>query len=103
TILSRQIVSLSALGSALVRAGRHAEAQNVLDEVWARGKTEYVGPAWAANILACFPDRQDETCSVIERAYAERAPLLVTLGAPHFDAVRPHPRFQAVLRRMHLG
>jgi non-specific serine/threonine protein kinase len=103
TILSRQIVSLSALGSALVRAGRHAEGQNVLDEVWARGKTEYVGPAWAANILACFPDRQDETCSVIERAYDERAPLLVTLGAPHFDAVRPHPRFQAVLRRMHLG
>lgn len=65
-----------------------------------RGKTEHVDPASLAFVSSMTGD-DDITFYWLERAYADRIPLLVHLaGWPSFDPLHSDPRFKDLLRRI---
>jgi len=90
----------AALGHAYAVAGRQAEAQQVLDRLLERAKTEYVSPYEIAVVYAGLGDR-DRAFEWLEKAYQDRASFL-----PHFRmdpriwSLRSDARFQSLLRRM---
>jgi hypothetical protein len=72
-----------------------------LDELERRAATEYVSPlfrAWASSELG----DPEQTRSLLEPAFAERASLLVLQGVPCFRRLRTEPLMED-LRRRHLG
>ena len=98
----RQPLTLSGLGVILAGAGDRVGATAVLDELLARRAHEYIAPMYVGDVLMGL-GRFDEACDWYERAFEERNGFLVKLGtAMEFDPIRGHPRFQALLRRMHL-
>jgi tetratricopeptide (TPR) repeat protein len=90
------------LGSAYARAGRRTDAKRLLDTAIARSRTTYVAPSSVALIYLGLADL-DRGFEWLEKAYLERDHSLAALKAdPAYDAVRDHPRFVALLRRMRL-
>lgn len=68
-----------------------------------RGKHSYMSPAGTATIFAALRDTP-QTLSWLEKAYREHDFDLVYLKVDHtFDSVRSEPRFQELLKRMHLA
>jgi TolB-like protein/tetratricopeptide (TPR) repeat protein len=89
-----------ALGRAYALAGRHDDARRVLDDMLGLEKTSYVPPIQIAYVLEAL-GRHEEAIDWLERGYDTRdghMPLIN--GFPAFDALRPHPRFQQLVRRM---
>ena len=98
----RQPLLLGALGQAYAAAGRVADAEAVLAEMTERSAREYIAPAYFLAIY-CALGRVEDACTWLERAHADGNGLLNSLGASaEYDALRDHPRFQAVLRKMRL-
>jgi tetratricopeptide (TPR) repeat protein len=88
------------LGCAYGRAGKRAEALEILHELESRSKHQYVSPYLVANLLANM-NYKDRAFQYLEKAYAERNPMLAFLRVePVIDPLRSDPRFQALLRRM---
>jgi len=94
---------LGTLGSLYGRAGRTAEARQLLEELTARRRLTYV-PASALSIVHRGLGEPQESLEWIAKGIEERDPIIVTAlkASPTYDSVRPHPAYQALLRKMNL-
>jgi TolB-like protein/tetratricopeptide (TPR) repeat protein len=73
-------------------------ARAVYDELEGRSRHEYVSPFWLATAAAAA-GLADPTIHYVERAVAERDPLILWGRFNQFwDRVRQHPRFEEVVR-----
>jgi TolB-like protein/tetratricopeptide (TPR) repeat protein len=89
-------------GYALARAGRHAEAEAILEGIHGRSRERYVKPAHVALVLHGL-GRDDEALAQLRRAVEVRDVALTFLGVdPKWDELRGSPSFQAVLSRVNL-
>lgn len=87
------------LGSAYVRAGKPAQAEQLLMELLSRSRERYVAPTSLAMIAAALA-RTGEAFQWLETALQERDVWFCYLPIdPHFDAIRADPRFTAILRK----
>jgi tetratricopeptide (TPR) repeat protein len=96
-------VTLGALGGAYGRAGRTAEARQLLEELTERRRSAYV-PASAFTFIYSGLGEREATLEWIATGIEERDPILVTplkIG-PNYDPLRSHPACQALLRKMNL-
>jgi len=96
-------MTLGALGSLYGLAGRTAEARQLLEQLTTRRRLTYV-PASALAFVHGGLGEWDETLEWIATAVEERDPVTVTAfkTSPHYDRLRSHPVFQALLRKMNL-
>ena len=85
--------------SAHAIAGEHAHAKTLLVEI--EKDAGQVMAAWIASIYLMM-DEEDEALSRLELGLQERAPDMFTICEPKFDAVREHPRFLEIQRKMGL-
>jgi TolB-like protein/Flp pilus assembly protein TadD len=93
---------LSTLGHAYAVLGKRAEAQKLLGELKDLSKRRYVSPLNVALIYAGLGDKA-QALEWLERAYEDHSDRLAWIkGWPQFDGLRGEPRFQDLLRRMHL-
>jgi tetratricopeptide (TPR) repeat protein len=92
----------AALGHAYAVAGRRADAERVLEELQARGRSGYVSSFDIATIHAGLGNRA-QALDWLERAYEGRATYLPFVNVdPRFDPFREDPRFRELVRRMGL-
>jgi TolB-like protein/Flp pilus assembly protein TadD len=93
---------LGTLALAYARAGRHAEARRVLDELTRRAQGAYVPPGALVVAHVAVGDVEG-AFRWLERAYAERSNLMRSLKVhPDLDPLRGDPRFADMLRRVGL-
>jgi len=99
----RHALTLGALGACYGRAGRAAEARQILEELTARRRSTYV-PSTALAWAHVGVGELDESLEWTARGVEERDPTVVTAlkSAPIFGRSRSHPVFQALLRKMNL-
>jgi hypothetical protein len=91
---------VAALGSALAREGRTAEAAATLtelDEASRRGR--YVSGVWVAAIYTALGDTEQALAS-LERGHRDRCCWLLRCVRldPRLDTLRNFPRFNALLQ-----
>jgi len=102
----RQSVSLSGifalkgdLGVALAKAGREAEARELLAELETESKNRFVSPQWAAVIYAALGETET-ALRYLEKAWEVRAVQLLWLRVePNFDPLRSEPKFIELLEK----
>lgn len=95
-------VMIGQLGHAYAVAGRRAEALKVIEELKEMSERRHVSPFVVATIYAGLGDR-DSALEWLEKAHERRDDWMITLATePHFDRLRPDPRFQNLLRRVGL-
>jgi tetratricopeptide (TPR) repeat protein len=83
-------------------AGRRAEALAILEALDARARTGYVSPAARGFIRVALGDK-DQGYALLGQACAERDWLLWDVkGDPLLARLRAEPRFQELLRCMHI-
>jgi len=93
--------TLAALGHAYASFGELAKAEELLDRLLELSRNRYVSSATIAVVHAGFGDHVDQTLKWLEKAYEERAGLLVWLNVwPIFDDLRSHAGFGDLLRRI---
>lgn len=84
------------------RAGRIAEAREVLRAVQARALTTYVPPVEMAFLLATVGERA-QALDWLERAHRHNGPWMELLAVhPAADPLRAEPRFRALLAALRL-
>jgi tetratricopeptide (TPR) repeat protein len=88
------------LAHAYALAGRKDEAERELQAMQQRARESYV-PAFDLAVACVGLGRKDETFSWLERARAEHS-LRPYLLDRTFDPIRSDPRYQQLLREMHL-
>ena len=94
---------LAELGRAYARAGKTAEARQVLARLEASTRKSYVPPYLIALVYAALGEQQP-TLNWLDRAFSEHDRYMVWLGVdPAFDFIREQPRFQELLKRLGLG
>jgi tetratricopeptide (TPR) repeat protein len=99
---NRSSAVLGLLVAAYARAGRRAEALQVLDELQGRRRAGYVPPAALLNAYLGLGDTE-EAFKWLGRAAEERSAITQFLKVhPFFDPLRPDPRFAAFLSRANL-
>ena len=82
-------------------AGESAKVKEILDEHLERAQTEFVKPTDFTVIYAALGD-YSTALDYLEEAYEDREGWLVLLKVePLYDNLRPEPRFQAILEKMH--
>ena len=90
------------LAGLYARAGRRAEAQQLLSELQAQSKTEYIS-AYDFAVIYAGLDNREEVYRWLEKAREERSSRLANLKVhPWFDALRSEARFQSFLRELGL-
>ena len=90
---------LSLLGSAYAALGRREEALRLLEEI--RGQAGSLN--WEAGLLSALGETE-ASMDCFEAAMQSDGGLGFILGVdPLYDALRDHPRFQAVLAKIGLG
>ncbi len=91
------------LGQVYAEAGRIDEANAILDRLTALSAKQYVSPYHMAYVLTGL-GRSEEAIDWLERAYEQRAGAVYAVkGSFLFEALRTHPRYVALLRRMNLA
>ena len=76
------------------------EAQNILDELILRSKTEFIS-GLSLSVAAYASKNYDMSFEFLEQAFKERASFLVLIDAyPFFSFIKNDPRFQPFLKRM---
>jgi len=104
-LAARQSVTFSptwVVGYVHARAGRHAEAREVLRALDARAAAGYVAPVELALVHAALGE-QAEALAQLERGYRERGRWMELLAVlPPADPLRGEPRFKALLRALRL-
>ena len=91
--------AVSFRGYFLAKAGRAADAKDVIKTLQAASRERYVPPTAIALIHLGLGDRE-ETFAWLERAYQERDVHLIFLPVdPKWDTVRSDPRFASLLTR----
>src|SRR2546425_159677 len=94
--------TLATLGYVLARAGRRAEAEELLAGLEASGRLGYVSPVAFATLHLGL-ERWDEAFEWTERAYEERRGWLAYLKVNAIlDPLRGDRRFAALLKKMRL-
>ena len=74
--------------------------QKILDELILRSKTEFIS-GLSLSAAAYFSKNYDKVFVYLEKAFEERACLLVTIGVyPFFSFIKNDPNFQPFLKRM---
>lgn len=102
SVASHHPLLVSALGAAYARAGRAAEAEDLIEELNNRAAREYIAPQFIGEIYLAL-DRAAQACECFERAVDEVNPLFMgAASAPHYDPLRNEPRFRVLLQRMNL-
>ncbi|MEE9236006.1 MAG: protein kinase [Candidatus Acidoferrales bacterium] len=100
--LERRPMSIARLGHFYGRIGRRREAEKLLEELKAESRKRYVPPYFIALVHAGL-GQTEQALEWLERAYQERDVHLHSLNWDSaFDALRPEPRFQSLLRRLNL-
>ena len=96
-------LTLGTLGSLYGRAGRTAEARQLLEELTARRRSGYV-PASALAIVHRGLGERQESLEWIAKGIEERDPIIVTAlkWSPTYDSLRSHPAYEDLLRKMNL-
>ena len=85
---------------AYVAAGKHAEAQEILEQLEEKSRQEYVNPVALALAHMAVGDL-DGTFTWLDRMYEERSPVLIWMNVqPRYDSLRGDPRFQELLRKI---
>jgi eukaryotic-like serine/threonine-protein kinase len=93
---------ISALGHAYAISGQTARAQGALIRLERLSHQEYVAPYDVAVVYMGLNDR-DRALKYLEAAYQDRSYWMIWLREdPRFDGIRDDPRYQDLLRRMHL-
>ena len=91
---------LSNLTWTYAKAGRRTEALQTLETMLKRSKTEYVSPFYIGVAYYSVGDK-GRAFAWLEKAYAERAELLVFINvAPIFAPLHDDPRFVDLVRRI---
>ncbi|HTO77997.1 MAG TPA: protein kinase [Thermoanaerobaculia bacterium] len=100
TRVTRDTYYAGCLGYAYGRAGREADARRILDELMARSAAEYVAPVFFTWIHGALGEI-DRAYEFLEKAFAERHPLVVPLRAwKVYDGLRGDPRFSEYAARI---
>jgi tetratricopeptide (TPR) repeat protein len=85
-----------------VLAGKRPEARQALRDLLTRSKRFHVPLYSVAIVYAALGDK-DRAFAQLEQAWAQRTQYLDFLKVdPELDSLRSDPRFQDLLRRMHL-
>lgn len=101
-LAERDSVAIAGLGHALGTVGRTGEARQILEELRARREKAYLSPYWI-SVVHLGLGETDQALDCLERGYEERAAYMNCIHVYcHFDPVRSHPRFQAIVRKMNL-
>jgi len=94
---------LSLIGHALAVLGRRAEAEVILEELFARAVKRYVPPY---NIALIYQGLEEHELALewLERAYRDRDVHMVFLNVePKWEPLRSNPQFMTVLERCGLA
>lgn len=99
--ISENSWTLAGLGQCHASFGAREKAEKFLDQLLELSRHQFVSCATIAVVYAGFDDRVDQTMEWLEKAYEERAGLLIWLNVwPIFDHLRSDPRFVRLLRRI---
>jgi DNA-binding winged helix-turn-helix (wHTH) protein/TolB-like protein/tetratricopeptide (TPR) repeat protein len=95
--------AVSALGEALVRAGRIDEAKALISSLETRARSGYIPGTSIAQIYLALGDRE-QAIAWLQRAYAERDVELSFIKVrSYWDPLRADPRFVAIVAGVGLG
>ncbi len=95
-------LGLTAIARTRALMGQQSEARRMLNELSDLGRTSYVPAATLAAIHVALGE-YELAIEQLERGVEERAIILMWLGSePHWDPLRSHPRFPALLERVGL-
>lgn len=93
---------LAQLGEGCGIAGQVDRAREILHQMEDLSRQRYVSPYHFAYVYTGLGEL-DQAMTYLERAYEERAGGLYAIkGSFLFEQLHPHPRFQALLRKMKL-
>ncbi len=93
---------LAQLGQAYALAGKVDEARGILRQLADRARTGYVTPYHLVFVYAGLGEHE-RALDLLEQAFEQRAGAVYGIkGSFLFAPLRPHPRFQALLAKMHL-
>ena len=93
---------LAMLGCGYAKAGRKAEAVEILKDLEKKARNDLASAFDVASLHAALSDRE-QALAWLERGYAKRDYWLVEIRAwPWFDSLRSEPRFRRLLREMRL-
>ena len=85
-----------------ILGGRHGEALGALDRLEELSGVDYVSAVDLAE-LNMFVGRKQHALDLLERGFRDRATDMMFLKvSPVYDPIRAEPRFQELLRKMHL-
>jgi len=94
---------LAQLGQAFALVGKVSQARAVLEELDLLSRQREVSPYHMAYVYTGLGEHES-ALDALERAFAERAGAVYGIKSSFlFTSLRPHPRFQALLRRMNLA
>ncbi|HYV97813.1 MAG TPA: protein kinase [Gemmatimonadaceae bacterium] len=94
---------LAQLGQAYALNGMREKAEAILEQLISQSRTGYVSPYHLAYVYTGL-GRNDEAMDCLEQAEAKRSGSIHGVkGSFLFKPLRSHPRFVALLERMHLG
>jgi tetratricopeptide (TPR) repeat protein len=102
--LGREPNLLGFLGAIHARAGRMDEAKKLLEELQGTAQKMYVPPTSFASIYFAL-GADDSGLTWLEKAVEEPSIItiiMVGLEYAHYGPLRPHPRYQALRRKMNL-
>ena len=78
-------------------------AREILAQLESQARRGYLAPNHLAYVYTGLGE-QDRAIDCLEQAFEQRAGAVYGIkGSFLFAPLRPHPRFQALLRRMHLA
>ena len=93
---------LAQLGQACALAGKVDRAREILGALEEQSTRRYVSPYHLAYVYTGL-GQQDRAMDCLERAFEQRAGAVYGIrGSFLFEPLRSHPRFEALLHRMHL-
>ena len=103
TLAPDNTLYLAQLGEAYALAGKVEQAREVLHQLEQLSQQRYVSPYHMAYVYTGLGE-QDRAMDWLERAYDERGGSVYGIkGSFLFTTLRPHPRFQALLKKMNLA
>lgn len=95
----RHPLTLSGLGNALGQNGQSDKVLEILDELWARSRNEYISADQFALIYLVLGDEK-LAVQHLQNAVEEQSPYVVWMAVdPRLDVLRQRSDFQAALRR----
>ncbi len=93
---------LSALAHAYARAGQRKEAQQLLSQLEAAGRRQYVSPYYLAIVHVGLGEKE-QALSLLQKASTDRSNGLIFMAVePELDPIRSDPRFIAVQQSLRL-